>query len=160
MQHAKLRFSLRVRLFDFYSAGEQGRPRWWQRSLRKDSLRDYALACARGPLGSAVSKLEPAVSSYDRPTHMVVRIPICFCSLALSEIREALEAKAKASALMIWRNWQISSSSFLAPYALLSGGSVPLYSATRHLSFPAAVHKRSLPWIRSDHPQVARAARA
>jgi hypothetical protein len=40
-------------------------------------------------------KLEPLLSSFDRPTHMVVRIAICFCSLTLSMTRVDLEPKRK-----------------------------------------------------------------
>jgi hypothetical protein len=47
-----------------------------------------------GPLGFAEPRLEAPLSSFDRPTHMVVRIALCFCSLALSAMAVDLEAKA------------------------------------------------------------------
>jgi hypothetical protein len=39
-------------------------------------------------------RLESLLSSFDRPIHTVVRIDICFCSLALSAMGVDLEAKA------------------------------------------------------------------
>jgi hypothetical protein len=42
----------------------------------------------------AVPRLESPLSSLNRPAHMVVRIPICLCSLTLSAMGVDLEAKA------------------------------------------------------------------
>ena len=71
-----------------------------------------SFACACGPLGYAVPRLETSLSCFNRPAHRAVRISICLRGPARSAMGVDLEAKAKASAAMIWVNWWISRSSF------------------------------------------------
>jgi hypothetical protein len=56
--------------------------------------------------------LTHCLAVFKRPGDMVVRMSICFRSLALSPMDMDLETKAKASALMIWANRRTSRSRF------------------------------------------------
>jgi hypothetical protein len=78
---------------------------------------------------------------------MVVRIDICFCSLALSALGVDFETKAKASAAMIWVNWWISRSIFSRSIMCPPFRRSALLSCRdhMHLSFPAAVPNRPVP---------------
>jgi hypothetical protein len=63
-----------------------------------------------------VLKLETPLSCFNRLAQRALRISICFCSPARSALGVDLDAKAKASAAMIWVNWWIFALYLLALY--------------------------------------------
>jgi hypothetical protein len=67
-----------------------------QLALRELHFVDMLWLAHVGLSVSAVPRLEAPLSSFDKPTHMVVRIAICLCSLALSATGVDFETKAKS----------------------------------------------------------------